>query len=126
MFFYLTIFIPSHIGMPEWMDDNNDDDDNHLSNATFEQDGTFTRSATVRQNNDSEPQKTLSQSTSEESSSNSNTVSLTSESFPSLISFLKAPIRQEEIPAVKSEKPIQQVDTAIVNVPTPAEPIRKY
>lgn len=61
------------------MDDNNDDDDNHLSNATFEQDGTFTRSSTVRQNNDSEPQKTHSQSTSDESLSHSNTVCYTKE-----------------------------------------------
>ena len=39
---------------------------------------------------------------------------------------LKAPTRQEEPMAVKSEKPIQQLDTAIVNVPIPAEPNGKY
>lgn len=73
----LFVFVNFNIldlGMPEWMDDNNDDD-NHLNNATFEQDGTFTRSATVRQNNDSEPLKTKSQSTSDESLSQSNAVS---------------------------------------------------
>jgi hypothetical protein len=59
--------------MPEWMDDNNDDD-NHLSNATFEQDGTFTRLSTVRPNNNEEQQKTQSQSASDESASQSKTV----------------------------------------------------
>ncbi len=63
--------------MPEWMDDNNDDD-SHLSNATFEQDGTFTRSSSVKQNNNDEQQqqKTQSQSTSDESLSQSNTVNI--------------------------------------------------
>ncbi len=62
--------------MPEWMDDNNDDD-SHLSNATFEQDGTFTRSSSVRQNNNNDEQhKTQSQSTSDESLSQSNTVNI--------------------------------------------------
>lgn len=70
-----TLFVSLHLGMPEWMDDNNDDD-THLNNATFEQDGTFTRSSTVRQNNDSEPPKSQSQSTSDESLSQSNTVSI--------------------------------------------------
>ena len=37
--------------MPEWMDDNNDDD-NQLSNATFEK-GTFTDLSSNRQNNNS-------------------------------------------------------------------------
>jgi len=60
--------------MPEWMDDNNDDD-NQLTNATFEQDGTFTRSTSVRQNNnDEQQQKPQSQSTSDEPVSQSNTV----------------------------------------------------
>jgi hypothetical protein len=56
--------------MPEWMDDNNDDD-NQLNNATFEQDGTFTRLTSVRQDSINESQKTQS---SEESLSQSNTV----------------------------------------------------
>jgi len=61
--------------MPEWMDD----DDSHLNNATFEQDGTFTRSSSVRQNNNDEQQqqqKAQSQSTSEESLSQGKTVSI--------------------------------------------------
>jgi hypothetical protein len=58
--------------MPEWMDDNNDGD-SHLNNATFEQDGTFTRSSSNRQNSSNEQQK--SQSTSDESLSQGNTVS---------------------------------------------------
>lgn len=61
--------------MPEWMDDNNDDD--HLGNATFEQDGTFTRSKSVRQSDSNEQQqKTEHQSASDEIVSQSNTVSL--------------------------------------------------
>lgn len=49
--------------MPEWMDDNNDDD-NQLNNATFEQDGTFTRSTSIRPSDNEDKQKTP--STSEE------------------------------------------------------------
>ncbi len=61
------------LGMPEWMDDNNDDD-NHLSNATFEQDGTFTRLLSVPQNDSNEQQKT--ESVSDESLSQKNPVSI--------------------------------------------------
>jgi hypothetical protein len=60
--------------MPEWMDDDNNDDDNQLNNATFEQDGTFTRLTSVRQSNSNEQQKTQSQSTSDESLSQGNNV----------------------------------------------------
>ena len=63
-----------YLGMPEWMDDNNDDD-NQLSNATFEKDGTFTRLSSLRQNSNDEQQKTSIQSSTDESSSRGNTVS---------------------------------------------------
>ncbi|CAF4504864.1 unnamed protein product [Rotaria sp. Silwood1] len=93
--------------MPEWMDDNNDDDDdNHLSNATFEHDGTFTRSSTVRQNSSNEQQQQQqSQSTSDESLSQSNIDSL----------------RQKE--EIQPEKSTLKVDTAVANVPVATEPI---
>jgi hypothetical protein len=61
------------VGMPEWMDDNNDGD-NQLSSATFEQDGTFTKSASLRQNSN-EQQKYQTQSSTEETSSRGNVVS---------------------------------------------------
>jgi hypothetical protein len=61
--------------MPEWMDDNNDGD-NQLSSATFEQDGTFTGSSSLRQNNNSnEQQKFQSQSSIDETSTRGNLVS---------------------------------------------------
>jgi hypothetical protein len=56
--------------MPEWMDDNNDDE----SNATFEQDGTFTGSSSLRQNSNEQP-KLQSQSSTDETSSRGNVVS---------------------------------------------------
>jgi hypothetical protein len=60
--------------MPEWMDDNNDSD-NQLSNATFEQDGTFTGSSSIRQKtNSNEQQKLQSQSSTDETSSRGNAV----------------------------------------------------
>jgi hypothetical protein len=59
--------------MPEWMDDNNDDE-NQLSNATFEQDGTFTGSSSLRQNSNEQP-KLQSQSSTDETSSRGNVVS---------------------------------------------------
>jgi hypothetical protein len=49
--FYFSNKKNIYIGMPEWMDDNNDDD-NQLSNATFEK-GTFTDLSSNRQNNSS-------------------------------------------------------------------------
>lgn len=61
--------------MPEWMDDGNDD--NQLSNATFEQDGTFTRSSSIQPNNSNEQLQTQSQPSSEESLSQTNTVTIT-------------------------------------------------
>jgi hypothetical protein len=61
------------LGMPEWMDDNNDDE-NQLSNATFEQDGTFTGSSSLRQNSNEQP-KLQSQSSTDETSSRGNVVS---------------------------------------------------
>ncbi|UJR14135.1 hypothetical protein I4U23_001129 [Adineta vaga] len=93
--------------MPEWMDDNNDDDeDNHISNATFEQDGTFTRSSAARQNSSNEQLKIEPQTTSSESTvPTNNTVS----------------IRKEE--EIKPEKSTSQSDIAPVNVPTAPEPI---
>ncbi|CAF3691301.1 unnamed protein product [Rotaria sordida] len=88
--------------MPEWMDDNNDDDDNHLSNATFEQDGTFTRSSTVRQNNSNEQ----SQSASDES----------------LVDSLR---QKEEIPSEKSNIiNVPTVSEPIISQPTP--PVQQY
>jgi hypothetical protein len=57
--------------MPEWMDDNNDDD-NQLSNATFEK-GTFTGSSSNRQNNNSN-EKFQSQTSVDEQSSRGNVV----------------------------------------------------
>jgi len=56
--------------MPEWMDDNNEDE----SNATFEQDGTFTGSSSLRQNSNEQP-KLQSQSSTDETSSRGNVVS---------------------------------------------------
>ena len=56
------------------MNDNNDDD--HLSSATFGNDGTFIRSSSIRQDNGDEQQKLESQSTSDESLSQSNTVNI--------------------------------------------------
>jgi len=56
--------------MPEWMDDNNDDE----SNATFEQDGTFTGSSSLRQNSN-EQQKLQTQTSTDETSSRGNIVS---------------------------------------------------
>jgi hypothetical protein len=58
--------------MPEWMDDNNDGD-NQLSNATFEQDGTFTGLSSLRQNSN-EQQKLQSQTSIDETSSRGNIV----------------------------------------------------
>ena len=110
--------------MPEWMDDNNDDDDSHLNNATFEQDGTFTRSAAARTNNNDERQQ-KSQSTSDESLLQSKTVRFDwfRRIVHPLFHFFQAPPQQEA--ETKPEKPIQQVDTAIMNVPTPSEPAGK-
>lgn len=53
--------------MPEWMDDNNDGD-NQLGNATFEQDGTFTGSSStsLRQNSNNEQQKLQTQTSVDE------------------------------------------------------------
>jgi hypothetical protein len=55
------------------MDDNNDDE-HHLSNATFEQDGTFTGSSSLRQNSNEQP-KFQSQSSTDETVSRGNAVS---------------------------------------------------
>lgn len=66
----------SCVGMPEWMDDNNDDDeDNHVGNATFEQDGTFTRSSNARKSDSAEQPKLEAQTSTEESTSQNNAVS---------------------------------------------------
>ena len=59
--------------MPEWMDDNNDEDQ-QLSSATFEQDGTFTGLSSLRQNSN-EQQKLQSQTSTDESSLRGNSVS---------------------------------------------------
>jgi hypothetical protein len=56
------------------MDDN--DGDNQLSSATFEHDGTFTGSSSIRQNNNSnEQQKIQTQSSNDDTSSKGNPVS---------------------------------------------------
>ncbi|CAF1917971.1 unnamed protein product [Rotaria magnacalcarata] len=94
---------PKRDRMPEWMDDNNDD--NQLSNATFEQDGTFTRSSSIQQNNSNEQFKTQSQSASDESLSQHNSDSS----------------RQKE--EIQPEKSTSKVDTTVVNAPVAPEPI---
>jgi len=108
------------LGMPEWMDDNNDDD-NHLSNATFEQDGTFTRLSSVPQNDSNEQQKT--ESVSDESLSQKNPVSIDFDYIFhfSLSFYIKVQSRQEE--EIKPEKTIPQTDTATVNVPAASKPV---
>ncbi|CAF3653802.1 unnamed protein product [Adineta steineri] len=87
--------------MPEWMDDDiNDDEDNHLNNATFEQDGTFTRSSAVRQSNNNtnnELERTQSQSGSDETLPQNNAI----------------PTQQEE--ESKPEKTLPQIDTTTTN-----------
>jgi hypothetical protein len=109
-------------GMPEWMDDNNDDD-NHLSNATFEQDGTFTRLSSVPQNDSNEQQKP--ESVSDESLSQKNPVSIDFDYIFhfSLSFYIKVQSRQEE--EIKSEKSIPQTDTATINVPAASKPVGK-
>ena len=62
-----------HLGVPEWMDDNNDDE-NQLSHATFEHDGTFMGSSVLRQNSNEQP-KFQSQSSTDETVSRGNIVS---------------------------------------------------
>ncbi|CAF4255406.1 unnamed protein product [Rotaria socialis] len=94
---------PKRDRMPEWMDDNNDD--NQLSNATFEQDGTFTRSSSIQQNNSNEQFKAQSQSASDESLSQHNSDSS----------------RQKE--EIQPEKPTSKVDTTVVNASVAPEPI---
>ncbi|CAF4138529.1 unnamed protein product, partial [Adineta steineri] len=87
--------------MPEWMDDDiNDDEDNHLNNATFEQDGTFTRSSAVRQSNNNtnnELERTQSQSGSDETLQQNNAI----------------PTQHEE--ESKPEKTLPQIDTTTTN-----------
>jgi len=72
-FFVLNKINFSVLGMPEWMDDNNDGD-NQLSTATFEKDGTFTELSSLRQNSN-EQKKVQTQSSTDETSSRGNIVS---------------------------------------------------
>jgi hypothetical protein len=110
----------SFLGMPEWMDDNNDGD-NQLSSATFEQDGTFTGSSSLRQNNNSnEQQKFQSQSSIDETSTRGNLVSYKKKSFCKfliILSIFKVSSKQQEDNKPEKSTP-PQADTAVVNVPT--------
>ena len=106
------------------MDDNNDDE-NQMSNATFEQDGTFTGSSSLRQNSNEQP-KFQSQSSTDETVSRRNTVS----DRVFLIIFndhfhFEASSKQEEDKKFEKLKPSSQPSTAAVDIPKGSKTIGK-
>jgi len=108
--------------MPEWMDDNNEND-GQMSGATFDQNGTFTGPSTSmarsnNTNNSNESTKLTSQSSSEEVTSQPSTTTTTT-TTNTTSSTTKT--NEEKNKSDKSTPP--RTDTAVVNVPPVSEAI---
>ncbi|CAF1014462.1 unnamed protein product [Rotaria sp. Silwood1] len=91
--------------MPEWMNDNNDND-NQLNSAPFESDEPFTSTSSKRQTNDdnNEQQQKPQSTTNDTSSSNVH------------VQSSKQPDENK-----REKSPSPQIDTTAVNIPTPSE-----
>ena len=114
---------PKTVGMPEWMDDNNEND-GQMSGATFDQNGTFTGPSTSmarsnNTNNSNESTKLTSQSSSEEVTSQPSTTTTTTTTTNTTSSTTKT--NEEKNKSDKSTPP--RTDTAVVNVPPVSETI---
>ena len=109
------------LGMPEWMDDNNDDD-KQLSSATFEQDGTFTGSSVLRQNSN-EPPKLQSQTSTDETASRGSVVSNSkySGNLDHCV-HLQTSSKQQEENKLQNSTP-SQTGTAAVDIPKSSKTI---